>query len=154
MLKLVSVFTIFFLTSNALALGLCVKASKANLRSGPGSTFKPTWVASRYMPLARIDSKRSWSRVQDVDGEVHWIYTSMLTQKVKCLVIKVPKANLRTGPGSKFPLAEYRAADKYESFKRIKKQGAWYYVENDIGERAWVHETNVWMARTTTKLKF
>ena len=152
--RFIVVILFFLFSSQAQGLSLCVKSSKANLRSEPNSKSKITWTVGSFMPLLRIDTKDRWSQVKDVDGETHWIFTSLLTQKIRCLVIKVSKANLRTGPGVNFPRANYRTAGRYESFRRLEKKGNWHHIESDFGERAWVHEQSVWTAKRVIKFTY
>lgn len=148
------ILPILFFSINSSALGLCVKTPRANLRSGPGLNYKSTWTVGQYMPLLRVDHQKRWSKVKDVDSKTHWIYTNLLTQKVKCLVIKSSTAELRIGPGKGFERANYRSADKYEAFLQLGKKGSWYQVKNNINEIVWVHQSDVWVARQVFKLNF
>ncbi len=153
-LKLILATMFLLYLPQAQALGLCVKSTKAFLRAGPGTSHKVTWTVGRYMPFLRVDTKGNWSKVKDVDNQVHWIYTGILTQGFKCLVIKARKANLRTQPGGRFPRANYRAADKYEAFKRLDKKHGWYHVVNDVGEKGWVHESLVWVPKRSLTFNY
>lgn len=125
---------------------LCVTADLANLRDGPGARFKKTWTVGKYTPLVKIGSKGSWYKVKDMDGEVHWVHRNLVTSRgMRCLAVQVPVANLRTGPGSNHSIAEFATADKYTPFKRIDlHEDGWYRVEDEDGQKFWIHQNIVW----------
>ena len=78
---------------------LCVSASRAYLRSGPGEqSTPPTWTVHRYMPLKEIKRQGDWVKVMDLDGETHWIKSNLVTDKIQCVAIKSPRANIRSRP--------------------------------------------------------
>lgn len=58
-----------------------VKASKANLRTGPGVTYKksPQWpTAPRYAAFRFLRSKGKWAQIQDSDGIKYWVSRSLI----------------------------------------------------------------------------
>ena len=125
--------------------GLCIKSSKAYLRSKPSANSQLKWVVGRYMPLVQVGKKGNWLQVADLDGERHWVYSALLTQKFQCAVIKTERANIRRGPGSRFGFSDYRVALRYESFMRKEKKGNWYRLVNELGEVGWIHQSNLWL---------
>lgn len=133
---------------------LCVNASMANLRSGPGSQHAVSWVVGRYTPLVYEAAQGPWYKVKDQDGKRHWVHRRLVTNRFKCLSIKTRTANLRKGAGSQFPTIKYRAAEKYETFLRLEKEGKWYSVKNNYGKKAWVHKSNVWIPRRNISVNF
>ena len=120
---------------------LCVTSPRANLRAGPGKENRITWEVNQFMPLVEIARQKDWVRVKDVDGDIHWIYKTLISDKVDCLTIKASKANIRKRPTAKAPL--WFTVEKYTSFKRVGQQPKWIKLEYE-GEIMWVFHTLVW----------
>ncbi len=135
----------FLLIFSNYAYALCVNVSMANLRKGPGTNYKKTWHVFKYMPFKKITKKGGWYKVQDVDGDVHWIYSKLVTGKIKCAVVKVDKANVRSGPGTKFRKNVLSPALKYDSFKVIKRKGSWVKVIDEFGDTGWIFRKLLWI---------
>ncbi|HAX47313.1 MAG TPA: hypothetical protein DCX78_10890 [Nitrospina sp.] len=133
------------LSLEATAEALCIKAKKANLRQGPGKHFEKLWTVFKYMPFKRLGRKGSWLRIQDLDGDIYWVYQKLTTESYMCAIIKNNKTNLRKGPGTKFPKVEWSPIDKYFSMKVLKIKDSWVHVEDSTGDRAWVHRPLVWV---------
>jgi SH3-like domain-containing protein len=127
------------------ARALCVNVPEANLRQGPGTHYEKTWEVFTYMPFKKIGHKGSWHRVSDVDGDVHWIHNSLVTNSVRCAVVKKAKANVRSGPGTQHPLAELGTIEKYYSFEVIGEKGRWLKVRDDISNSGWVAKSLLWV---------
>ena len=127
------------------AFGLCVSANKANLRAGPSSKDRVTWEAPKYTPLLKLKTNGSWYQVQDQDGEKHWVYKSTVSSRIRCVAVKVPTANLRTGPSASYKLANIKRVDKYTPFKRIDiADNGWYQLEAPWGGKYWMSDNLVW----------
>ena len=121
---------------------LCVSASRAYLRSGPGLRYKPpTWTVHRYTPLKEIKRKGDWIKVKDVDGELHWIKSNLVTDKIKCVTIKYARANIRSRPNTNSRV--WFKVEKYTSFELHGKLPKWVKL-NYHGEVMWVFHTLVW----------
>ncbi len=131
----------------------CVK-SAATLRKGPGSDKPVSWKVPQFMPFLKVDYKGSWSKVEDLDGEAHWIKTNELTAKFRCVVVKSNVATLRQGPSPSAPLAELRSVDRYTPFKRLANEKDWVQVEDETGRKAWIHESLVWKPVTVSAITF
>jgi SH3-like domain-containing protein len=125
----------------AAAQQLCVQASRANLRSGPGTDSRITWEVNRYMPLIQVAVEGDWIKVKDVDGDLHWIYAPLVTDKIDCVTISAPKANIRKKPSTRSE--KWFTVEKYTSFKRIGSEDKWVKVEYE-GETMWIYNSLVW----------
>ena len=97
------------------------------------------------MPFKQVGRKGSWLRVQDLDGDIYWVYKTITTKSYMCAVIKNNKTNLRKGPGTKFPQVKWSPIDKYFSMKVLKIKKSWVHVEDSVGDKAWVHRSLVWV---------
>ena len=124
---------------------LCVNVSDANLRSGPGTKYNKTWEVFKYMPFKRLSKKGNWYKVQDVDGDIHWIYRKLITSKFKCAVVKVEKANIRSGPGTNYSKNALSPSLKYDSFKVLQTKSSWVKVIDEFGDKGWISRKLLWI---------
>ena len=141
------IFLLFILSSSVDAGALCVNVSKANLRSGPSTKYEKVWEVYKYMPFKKVGVSLSgdWYAVQDVDGDVSWIYKKLVTEKYQCAVVKSEEVNVRKGPGTKYGKSSSGPAKQYYSFKVLKKQGRWVKVKDEWGVIGWVHADYLWI---------
>lgn len=135
----------FFILSASNAYSLCVKADTANLRSGPSTKYEISWQVYMYMPLKKISKKDSWYKVEDVDGDTHWIYGNLVTEDIKCAVIKVDEANVRSGPGEEYKKIGLSPLYQYESIKVLKTKGRWANVMYENGDTGWIYDSLLWI---------
>lgn len=144
-----------FLFLSAQAKALCVSSFQTRLRTEPRDSAKVSWVVGRYMPLVQLDRRGGWIRVQDLDGEIHWVPAKDVTSKGRCIVVKTASAQLRTKPSSKSPAFEIPTVDKYTAFKRLESEADnWYWVEDEVGNRAWVRSIDVWRPVKVSNIGF
>ena len=148
-----TLFTLTLLLSFP-AFSLCVIQDRANLRAGPGKRYKKTWTVGKYTPLILVKYRRGWYKVKDMDGQIHWIYSGLASQKTKCMSVKVRKANIRKGPGINHAQVAYKSVDRYTPLRKLNKKGAWYQVADSAGTKFWIHERNVWRPITVSKVSF
>lgn len=142
-IAIIGILTLFTVTSHSFAL--CVNVSDANLRSGPGTKYDKTWEVFKYMPFKRISKKGNWYKVSDVDSDTHWIYRKLVTTSFKCAVVKVDKANIRSGPGMNYSQNALSPALKYDSFKVIKIKSQWVNVVDEFGDTGWIFRNLLWI---------
>lgn len=140
-LPLIIVTAIFILCTAHDSRALCVKTSKANLRTGPGTGYDVVWEIFRYMPLVKVGVSVSgkWYAVKDVDGDVTWIYRDLVTSRYHCAVVKTETVNVRTGPGTHYRKSPISPAKQYYSFKVEKIKGNWVNIKDEWGGRGWIH---------------
>tara|TARA_B100001559_G_C16354186_1_gene554167 strand:- start:472 stop:936 length:465 start_codon:yes stop_codon:yes gene_type:complete len=124
---------------------LCIQNERANLRKGPGTKHEKLWEVFKYMPFKQLGNKDAWKRIQDLDGDIYWVYSPLTTEKYKCAVIKNNKTNLRTGPGTKFPKVPWSPVDKFFSMKVLKIKQNWVHIEDSAGDKAWIYRPLVWI---------
>jgi SH3-like domain-containing protein len=127
------------------AHALCVKVTDANLRSGPGTKHEKTWEVFKYMPFKRLLRRGDWYKVQDVDGDYHWIYRKLVTDAFDCAVVKREKANMRTGPGTQYRITTDSPMLKYDSFRVLKRSGKWVQVLDEFGDKGWIFRKLLWI---------
>ena len=57
-----------------------LKASRLNLRVGPGTNYAVSWLYVRPgLPVEIIQEYDNWRRIRDVDGTEGWVYHSLLS---------------------------------------------------------------------------
>lgn len=141
---LTAVFTVIFFAAGSVN-ALCVNVPEANLRSGPGTKYEKTWEVFKYMPFKRLSKRGNWFKVQDVDGDRHWIYRKLVTGKFNCAVVKVDKANIRSGPGTRYREKHFSPALMYDAFKVLTRKGKWVKIVDEFGEKGWIFRKLLWI---------
>ena len=64
-----------------------LKASRANLRAGPGKDYPIKWQYRRVgLPLKVVGEFEIWRKVEDHEGETGWMSVNMLTIRRMALV--------------------------------------------------------------------
>jgi SH3-like domain-containing protein len=97
------------------------------------------------MPLQGTGKvKGGFVEVVDLDGEEHWAQFADLSQRTRCLVIRVREVRVRQGPGTDFPQALVASSDKYSPFRDLGGQDGWTRVQDDTGAKGWVNLDHVW----------
>ena len=121
---------------------LCVKVPKANLRVGPGNGYAVGWTVDKYFPLKKVGASLSgkWHAVEDIDGDVFWIQQGLVGKGGGCAAVKSARAAVRTGPGGHY--RRLFLAEKYHSFKVLKRTGPWIRVQDGKNKTGWVHQSN------------
>jgi SH3-like domain-containing protein len=75
-----------------------LKATEANMRTGPGERYPITWVLKhKTMPLEVITEYDHWREIRDADGETGWVHKNMLSGKRTALIKDKPQ-NLLSRP--------------------------------------------------------
>ena len=120
---------------------LTVKASIANMRSGPGTGHEVLWQVEKYHPFMVVEKKDTWVKIKDFEGDMAWIHASLLTnvegvitQKINCNVRAEPTTDSRV----------LFTVERGVPFKVIKRQGDWIHIEHADGEKGWIYHTLVW----------
>lgn len=139
-LSLVIIAAIFILCSAHDSNALCVRVAKANLRTGPGTSYDIVWEIFKYMPLVKVGVSLSgkWYAVKDVDGDVTWIHKDLVTTGYHCAVVKSETVNVRTGPGTRYRKSSISPAKQYYSFKVERRKGNWVRIRDEWGGRGWI----------------
>lgn len=153
-LKLAAALIAFGISFGARASEPVCAKDNATLRKGPGTNHPVSWKVARYMPFLKTDRKGQWSKVEDLEDEEHWIKTSDLTNKFRCIVVKTNIATLRKEPSSTAQAVDLKSVDKYTPFKRLASDRDWVQIEDETGRQAWVHESQIWKPVTVQAITF
>lgn len=120
-----------------------VKVDTANVREGPGTQFDRAWQAYENYPLKVVDRDGSWLKALDFEGSRGWIYAP-LTDGEPAVVVEAKVANVRSGPGTQYPVVF--TAERGVAFLVLEEKGKWLKVEHADGDQGWIHESLVWGA--------
>lgn len=118
-----------------------VSGAIANIRSGPGTDFDVIWKVERFYPINVLEKKGRWYKFEDFEGDKGWIHNSLLN-KTRTIVVKKNNCNVRSGPGTAFPVV-FRARQGVP-FKCLKTKGAWINIEHADGDAGWIHRSLTW----------
>jgi len=73
-----------------------IKVDKAYMREGPSDNNRIKWVYQRKgLPLEVLASFEVWRRVKDMDGEIGWIHTALLSRDRTAIVVGAADAPVR-----------------------------------------------------------
>ena len=106
------------------------------------------------MPFDRVGRKGAWAEVKDLDGESHWISSSVISSKINCVVVRTKMGSLRQAANSRAPASELAFADRYTPFKKLDRDEAWIQVQDEYGSKYWINEANVWIPVTRSRVDF
>ncbi len=120
---------------------VCVTAARANLRAAPATDGRVNWVVYKYMPLVLVEKKEQWLHVRDVDGDLHWVHSSLISENESCVTVVSDLANVRRGAGTNFK--KWFAVKRYTSFRKTGEEKLWVRVEYE-GEVMWLYHTLIW----------
>lgn len=136
-------FFLFINCPNVVHAGerLTVSASKANIRSGPGTNYDTLWQVTKYYPIKIIKKVGSWFQFVDFEGDKGWIYSS-LVRKIPSVITNKENCNIRSGPGTNYSIV--LQAEKGVAFKLIKRKGSWIHLLHADGDKGWIHNDLVW----------
>ncbi|PHP69058.1 hypothetical protein CSC94_03535 [Zhengella mangrovi] len=124
-----------------------IKASKVNLRIGPGTNYPVDWMYVRQgLPLEIIQEYSNWRRVRDADGTEGWISQALLSGKRTAVVEpwnagKTALADLRSGPSGdagRVARVEPGAIGTVTSCS-----GQWCHVDFS-GTEGWMEQAQLW----------
>lgn len=118
-----------------------VKVPTANIRSGPGVQYERLWSTYENYPLRVVGKRGRWLQTLDFEGYEGWIYAP-LTDTQPTVVVRVERANVRSGPGrdSRLLSTEFMGV----AFRVLSRRGDWLRVEHADGVRGWIYRALVW----------
>jgi SH3-like domain-containing protein len=138
---LVLTFLFVLFAGHARAERLAVKASIANVRSGPGQQHEILWKVEQYHPLQVLKKSDRWIQFRDFEGDVGWIHDSLVAD-IPAVITRSDKCNIRSGPGTTFAIV--LTVERGIPFKVLKHQDKWLQVKHADGDQGWIHESLVW----------
>jgi SH3-like domain-containing protein len=122
-----------------------LKASKVNVRVGPGEDYPIAWTFMRpALPVEVIQEFDTWRRVRDSDGSVGWVLHNLLTSKRTAVVAPwsagEPRA-LRSVPSEAGTVTAYLEAGLQAEVEKC--QGDWCQLSGR-GFAGWIAQAELW----------
>ncbi len=122
-----------------------LKANKVNVRVGPSRSHPVRWVYQRKgLPIEILAEFENWRRVRDMDGDVGWIYHTLLDGRRHGLVKPSngeETANLFDGPGG---TGETIAAAEPNVVVALEACGADWCQAQAGGYTGWIAKRDLW----------
>jgi SH3-like domain-containing protein len=125
----------------AAAERVTVKASIANIRSGPGTNYDVVWQVEKYHPFLVQEKKDPWVKIKDFEGDMAWIHVSLLSD-VEGVITSKSKCNVRSEPTTDSRILF--TVERGVPFRVIKRQGDWIHIEHADGDKGWIYSSLVW----------
>lgn len=153
---LINFFLLIFLlcfTTSVLAVEYgSIKEEKVNVRHGPGLNYDVYYTAFKSYPLEILKRQDDWVQVVDYEGEKSgkgWIKSTLVSDR-KTIIVKVDKANIRSGPSTEFD--EITQVQEGIVLIPVAEQGNWikiHYDGNLNGDyqgsiTGWIYSSLVW----------
>ena len=137
------VLAVFYLMAGSAGAAdrVAVKASIANMRSGPGTNYEVLWQVEKYHPFLVKEKKGKWVKIQDFEGDLAWIHSSLLAD-MEGVITSRTKCNVRAQPTTDSRIVF--TVERGVPFKVIKRQGNWIHIAHADGEKGWIYKTLVW----------
>ena len=118
-----------------------VSGKQVNLRTGPGTSNKATWILSRGYPLKVIGREGNWLKVQDFENDVGWILKA-LTSGAAYHIVNVRIANLRSKPSTQSRTVGQVSYG--EVLRTLEKRTDWVLVQRANKLKGWVAKRLLW----------
>jgi SH3-like domain-containing protein len=122
-----------------------LKATRVNVRIGPGEDYKIAWVFTRPgLPIEVIQEYDTWRRIRDSDGAVGWVFQSLLSGKRTAVVSPWAKGDPRPVRNSASPSADITAYLEPGVTGEIDRCGeGWCKIEGK-GYAGWIAADQLW----------
>ncbi|MQT13215.1 SH3 domain-containing protein [Rhizobiales bacterium Sp-1] len=122
-----------------------LKASRVNVRVGPGNGYSTKWIFVRSgLPVEVIQEFENWRRIRDSNGEEGWVYWSLLSGKRTALVSpwddakQVPLHYAADDQASVVAILDPNVVAEVESC-----DGKWCKIRGK-GFRGYAHQDSLW----------
>lgn len=122
-----------------------LKASRVNVRIGPGEDYKIAWVFTRPgLPIEVIQEFDTWRRIRDSDGTVGWVFQSLLSGKRTAVVAPWSSTEPRPIRASSTPGAAITAYLEPGVMAEIERcAGGWCRLSGDSFD-GWISQDQLW----------
>jgi SH3-like domain-containing protein len=122
-----------------------LKAGRVNVRVGPGEDYKVSWVFTRpSLPVEVIQEFDTWRRVRDSDGQVGWVFHSLLSAKRTAVVSPWTKGDplaIHARNAADAPITAYLQPGVMASVDRCRDGWCNLY---GTGFAGWIKQDQLW----------
>lgn len=127
-----------------------LKSGKVNLRRGPGTSYPVDWVLERRkMPVEVIAESDRWRKIRDREGDVGWVWHSMLDGRRSAIVAGAtgePPRAIRSEADENASIVAYAEPGVIAELKKCT--GPWCEVSAD-GYEGYMPRNQIWGAYPT-----
>ena len=127
--------------AHAQAEFVSIKGNQVNIRQSPSTTADIAWELTEGYPMQVMQKRGKWFKVKDFEGELGWVYQP-LTQKKAHHVVKVPTANMRTGPGAQYK--KVATLKQHDLLQTQTAQNGWIKGQTSSGQVGWISKKLLW----------
>ena len=122
-----------------------LKAGRVNVRVGPGEDYKVAWIFTRPgLPIEVIQEYDTWRRIRDSDGQVGWVFNSLLSGKRTAVVTPWASGDPRPVRSSASPEAAVTAYLQPGVMGTVDKcHTGWCRISGD-GYSGWIPVEQLW----------
>jgi SH3-like domain-containing protein len=118
-----------------------LRATKVNLRTGPGVRYPVDWVYTRKgLPVEIISEYETWRRIRDWEGTEGWMHRSMLSG-TRNVMISGKLQTLRRKTSGTSPAVAH--VEPGVIGKLLKCANSWCQVEFE-GLEGWIKRSELW----------
>lgn len=118
-----------------------VKVPTANFREGPSLQHDVLFTADQYYPVRVLNCDDGWCKIEDFEGDHAFVAERLLGDQAT-VVIKAPKANVRTKPSTQSSVLF--KLERGEALRVTGHEGSWVQVVDGTGDAGWVHKNLTW----------
>ena len=120
-----------------------LKATRCNLRSGPGLRYPITWVYRReHLPVVILREFGNWRLLRLPDGTRGWMHRVLLSGR-RTFVLTAGHAVLRRAPRAKAAAVARLRRGVLGRLRRCRPGGAWCAVSTH-GYSGYLERTQLW----------
>jgi SH3-like domain-containing protein len=122
-----------------------LKASRVNVRVGPGEDYKIAWVFVKPgLPIEVVQEYDNWRRIRDSDGSTGWVFQSLLSGKRTAVVAPWTKGDPRPIRVSAAPEAAISAYLEPGVMGQVDRcQDGWCRISGN-GFSGWIDRDQLW----------
>jgi len=122
-----------------------LKASRVNVRIGPGENYEIAWVFTRPgLPIEIIQEFDNWRRIRDSDGTVGWVFHSLLSGKRTAVVAPWSEADprpIRSSASTQSAISAYLEPGVLADIELCG--GGWCQLSGDNFD-GWIAQDQLW----------
>lgn len=115
----------------------------AVLYDAPSGKARKLYVVSQGYPVEIVVVVEGWSKVRDVNGELTWVESKLLSDK-RTVMVRTPLAQVRAAADDNAPVVFQ--AQQHVLLDLLEVAGGWLRVRHSDGESGYVRVAQVWGA--------
>ena len=120
-----------------------LRATKVNMRTGPGVQYPVEWEYRRqFLPIEIIAEYGTWRKVRDWQGTQGWVHVNMLSNQ-RTFIVTYKVRTVRRGPDTKSPGVADLEPGVIGRVQYCSTNSTWCRVEVK-GHDGWLRRAEFW----------